>query len=415
MSNIFLINHYVSTPATGIAGRTHYFARELVRLGHNVTVVGARAHHLLRADIDAEALPSEEEIDGYRLIRLDVPRYLRANDKRRILAWFVFTCRLFFLHRKLRVLPDVVVFSSPHPVGYLGAEFLARVSAARLVFEFRDMWPLTLIQVGGYGQLNPFIVFLQWIEDRAFSRSDYVLSNLEGAHEHMVVRGMDRRKFRHIANGIALDEVENPTPLSPKFVAQIPVAGFRIVYAGTFGLANALNTLIRSAALIRDLEDVTILLVGKGRERSQLEAQCNALGLSNVKFLGPVAKAQVQSLISLCDACYIGWRALPLYRYGISPNKMPEYLFAGKPILHSYSGTHDPVARFGAGFTVPAEDPQALAHAIRRLRGMSEVDRRLMGENGRRAALEYFDYAKLAGSLERVLLDRSVRDSVDFH
>lgn len=363
---------------------------------------------MLRDDVNAEALPAEEEIDGYRLLRLNVPRYLRANDKRRILAWFVFACKLLVLHKRLRVFPDVVVYSSPHPIGYLGAEFLASVSAARLVFEVRDIWPLTLVQIGGYSQRHPFVIFLKWIEDRAYSRSDHVLSNLEGVRGHMATRGLDSRKFTHIPNGVALDEFQSSITLSPKFAAQIPAAGFRIVYMGTFGSANALNTLIKSAALIQDLEDVTILLVGKGRERVQLEAKCRALGLNNVRFLAPVVKSQVQSVIALCDACYIGWQDLPLYRYGIAPNKMSEYLYAGKPILHSYSGAFDPVVRFGAGFTVPAEDPQALAHAIRRLRDMSELDRQLMGENGRRAALEFFDYAKLTRSLERVLVDRSV-------
>lgn len=405
LSNILLINHYFSTPATGNGGRTHYLARELVRLGHNVTVVGARRHHLLLKETSDDALPSEEEIDGYRLLRLNVPRYARANDKRRILAWFTFAFRLLVLHKKLGALPDVVLFSSPHPIGYLGAEYLARASGARLVFEVRDIWPLTLIQLGGYGQWHPFIRFLQWIEDRAYSRSDCVVSNLEGALEHMAARGMDKRKFTWIPNGIALDEVLKPAQLSPQVAAQIPVAGLRVVYAGTLGAANALYTLIRSVALIRDLADVTILLVGQGQERAKLEAQCYALGLHNIRFLGAVPKAQVQSLISACDVCYLGWHASPLYCFGIAANKLPEYLYSGKPIVHSYSGENDPIAKFSAGITVPAEDPKGLADAIRRLHIMSNEQRQFMGENGRRAAIEHYDYRVLARRLERVLVD----------
>ena len=404
MSNILLINHYGSTPATGIIGwRHHYFARELARMGHNVTLVTARRHHSLREDVDTDKLPSEEITDGYRLIRIDLPKYAHAHDKRRILAWLVFTAKLPGLRRRLEAVPYVVFYSSAPLPGFLGAERLARACDARLVFEVRDIWPLTLIEIGGYSPRHPFIRFLQWIEDRAYARADRVVSNLEGAVEHMASRGMDRGKFTWVSNGIAVDQVESPEPLPPEVAAQIPTDGLRIVYTGTLGTANTLDTLIEAAALLRDLPDVHILLVGQGRARADLEARCDALGLTNVRFLGPVPKPQVQSVLAACDVCYIGWLKSPLYRWGIAANKIPDYLFSGKPILHGFSGGNDPVSKFDAGLTVPAEDAEALAAAIRRIHAMPEDERRRMGENGRRAALAHYDYAQLARRLEQVL------------
>lgn len=404
MSRIWLINQYSSTPATGIGGRHHYLARELARLGHDVVLVAARKHHLLRKGVDIAALPAEEMVDGYRFVRIDVPSYVNAHDKRRVLAWFAFAAQLPRLRRRLGAMPESILYSSPQPVGYIGAERLARVTGARFVFEVRDIWPLTLIEIGGYSQRHPFIQFLQWIEDRAYARSDRVVSNLEGAVDHMAARGMGRGKFAWIPNGIALDEVENPEPLKPEITTQIPSQGLRIVYTGTLGEANALDTLIEAAMLVRDLPDVNIILVGQGRAEAALERSVKELGLRNVRFLGAVPKKQVQLVISACDICYIGWHTSPLYRFGIAANKLPEYLFSGKPILHSFSGEGDPVTKFDAGITVPAEDPQAIADAIRRLRAMPEEERRRMGENGRRAALECYDYAKLAREMERVLI-----------
>ncbi|WP_051143345.1 glycosyltransferase family 4 protein [Oceanicaulis alexandrii] len=388
-----------------MGGRHHYLARELAQLGHDVTVIAARSHHLLRHDVDPASLPAEEMVDGYRFIRIDVPRYAHAHDKRRVLAWIAFSAKLPGLRRTLAALPDSILYSSPHPVGYPGAERLARTCGARLVFEVRDIWPLTLIEIGGYSKRHPFIRVLQWIEDRAYSRADRVVSNLEGAVEHMAARGMDRGKFTWVSNGISLDEVTAPAPLTPEVAEQIPADGLRIVYTGTLGAANALNTLIETAALLRDLPDVHILLVGQGRARADLEARRDALGLTNVRFLGPVPKPQVQAVLAACDVCYIGWLKSPLYRWGIAANKVPDYLFSGKPIIHGFSGGNDPVEKFGAGLTVPAEDPQALAGAIRHMYAMPEEERRRMGENGRRAAIEHYDYAKLAQRLERVLVD----------
>jgi len=403
MSRICIIYPESSTPQTGMGGRHHYLARELVRLGHDVTVVAARWHHLLRDGVDTDALPAEEIVEGYRFVRIDVPKYAHAHDRRRVLAWLVFAAKLPALRRRLGAAPDVVLYSSPHPVGYPGAERLARACGARLVFEVRDIWPLTLIEIGGYSPRHPFIRLLQWIEDRAYARADRVVSNLEGAVEHMVSRGMERGKFTWVSNGIAVDEVERPEPLSPEVAAQIPEGGLRIVYTGTLGAANALGTLIEAAALLRDLPDVHILLVGQGRARADLEARRDALGLTNVRFIGPVPKPQVQSVLAACDVCYIGWLASPLYRWGIAANKVPDYLFSGRPIIHGFSGGNDPVEKFDAGLTVPAEDPEALADAIRRLYAMPEIERRRMGENGRRAALAHYDYAQLARRLEQVL------------
>ncbi|MGE3643981.1 MAG: glycosyltransferase family 4 protein [Beijerinckiaceae bacterium] len=410
MSRIWLICHYASTPATGVGGRHHYLARELAKLGHEVSLVAARRHHMLRADIDAGALPAEELESGYRFVRIDVPQYAHAHDKRRLLAWLAFAAKLPGLRRRLNATPDVILYSSPHPIGYLGAERLARACGARLVFEVRDIWPLTLIEIGGHSPRHPLIAFLQWLEDRAYARADAVVSNLEGAIGHMVTRGLNRDKFTWVANGVSLDEVQRPAPLEQEFASQLPTEGLRIGYTGTLGKVNALDTLIEAAALLRDLPDMQILLVGQGRAREELEARRDTLGLTNVRFLGPVPKRQVQSVLAQCDVCYIGWLNSPLYRWGIAANKIAEYLFSGKPVLHGFSGGSDPVGKFEAGLTVAAEDPKALAAAIRSFHAMTEQERLRMGENGRRAALEYFDYAKLAARLENVLLPANRKD-----
>lgn len=387
-----------------MGGRHHYLAKELARLGHEVTLVAARRHHLLRQDVDTAKLPAEELVDGYRFVRINVPRYSNAHDRRRILAWFVFAARLLRLRRRLSEEPDAVLYSSPHPVGYLAAERLARDSGARLVFEVRDIWPLTLVEVGGYSQGHPFIRILQWIEDRAYQNSDKVVSNLEGAIEHMQSRGMSRGKFAWVSNGISLDEVASPAPLPPEIAAQFPERGLRIAYTGTLGAANALETLLDAAAMLRDLTDLHIILVGEGRERAYLKAKRDQLDLPNVHFLNGVPKDQVQSVLGKCDACYIGWLNSPLYRWGISANKIPEYLFSGKPIIHSFGGEADPIAKYECGITVPPENAQALAGAIRQFHAMPEDERRRMGEKGHQAALEQYDYAKLVRCMEKALL-----------
>lgn len=404
MANIWLINHYASTPSTGPGGRHHYLARELAAMGHRVTLIAARRHHLLREGLDTSVLPSEEHVEGYRFLRLDVPHYSHAHDKRRTLAWAVFGSRLWRMRVQTEDRPDVVLYSSPQLLGFLGAERLARRYGARLVFEVRDIWPLTLVEIGGFSLRHPVIRLFQWIEDRAYKRAERVVSNLPGAVDHMVARGMQEEKFAWISNGVALEETSAPEPLSVSIGRQIPTDGLRVAYTGTLGEANSLETLLEAASLVRDLP-LTIILVGHGRNRSALEAKRDQLDLHNVLFLGPVPKAQVQSVLAAVDVAFIGLRPESLFRFGVSPNKLFDYLAAGKPILYAIdSGDFRPVEQLNAGIQVAAGDASKIAAALRRFHGMSPSERAALGLNGRIGAENNFDYKKLAVRLEDVLI-----------
>lgn len=405
MSTIWIINQYASTPSTGVGGRHWHLARELAARGHCVYLIAARWHHTLR-DVEAsEAAPAIEEIQGVRFVRVRTPHYAHAHDKQRVLNWMLFAWRLGKLSRQIPHRPDSILCSSPSLIAFLGAERLARKFGARLVFEVRDLWPLTLIEVGGYSPRHPLIRLMQWIEDRAYRVSDRVVSNLSGAVEHMVGRGMNRRKFSWIPNGFSKADTDNAEPVDEEVLARIPTGKFVVGYAGTLGVANALDTLLDAAELLQNHADIAFILLGQGKQKAALEASASERSLTNVYFLPSVSKYQVQSVLDNFDICSIGLRADNLFRFGVSPNKLFEYMASGKPIIYGIdSGRYRPVAEFRAGIEVPPQDPAALANAILRLQALSADARRRMGENGRQAALEHHEYGMLASRLEKILL-----------
>jgi glycosyltransferase involved in cell wall biosynthesis len=404
MSRIFMINEYSSTPATGMGGRTHYLSRELALLGHDVTLIAASHHHLLRDAGNVTDLPEVEAVEGYRFLRIAVPRYAHAHDRRRVLAWVSFAWKLMRLNVDRLGRPDVVLYSSPSLVGFLGAERLARRCGARLVFEARDIWPLTLVKMGGYSPKHPFIRFLQRIEDRAYRNSDAVVSNIEGLMDHASAHGLKADRFAWIANGFLDEEVSQCDPLSAETAAQIPTGKFIVGYTGTLGASNAIQTIVAAATILKDHPDIAFVFVGNGRDENSLKEIVNRESLTNVHFIGAVPKKQIQSILAKFDVCYIGWQSTDLYQFGVGSNKIPEYLYSAKPIIHCYSGRYDPVLKYDAGVSTEAENPHNLAAAILALHDMPEGERQRMGENGRQAALKYHDYAMLARKLERVLL-----------
>lgn len=401
---IWVVNQYASTPDTGMGGRHFYLARELVKQGYVVYVIGSSYNHLLREPPRVTGHYLEEVVDGVHYIWLKMPIYSDAHSKKRIFNWFLFGWKLLGLNKIIKERPAAILFSSPSLVAYLGAKVLANRFACKLAFEVRDIWPLTFIKIGGFSKKHPFILFMQLIERYAYSSADVVLSNLRNSVEHMSSLEMDPKKFSWIPNGISLSEVEYPESLPASVMTKLPRNKFIVGYTGTLGVANAMEFYIDAAELVKKYSDICFVLVGDGKERPSLERLVILKNLNNVVFIDPVQKKQVQSLLSHFDLCYIGWRDEDIYKYGIAPNKLPEYMAATKPIVHSFSGGGDYVSESGCGLTVPAEDSESIAAAIETLYLMTNDERLEMGRKGYEFASNNLNYSKLAHKLAQALL-----------
>jgi len=401
---IWIINQYASSPSTGYAGRHYYLARELVAQGHRVYVVAASFTHLLRKAPETTGDITLEKAEGFHMVWLRMPHYPDAHSKKRAANWFRFAWKLLKLPRVIPEVPDVVLYSSPGLVGFLGAQRLAKRFRVPLIFEVRDIWPLTLMQVGGYSRHHPFMRFLQWIEDRAYRDSDRVISNLKNAVEHMQARGMEPGKFAWVPNGFSMAEVSSPRPLSEEVSRRLPRDKFVVGYTGTLGAANALHVFLEAASRLRQHEDVAFVLVGGGKEKPELLAQAKTQGLNNVTFIEPIPKAQIQSMLQRFDVCFIGLTNDPLFQFGVSPNKLFDYMVAGRPIIYSIgSGNYRPVDDAKCGVTVAAEDPEAISEAVLQLHNVPKEDLDMMGENGRNYAFRNHEYGALAGRLSMVI------------
>src|SRR3546814_13977164 len=145
-------------------------------------MVGASYTHLLRQPPTTNQAYLLERREGINIVWVKTPWYKQAHSKRRIWNWCLFAFRLLGLGRVIPEKPDVILYSSPSLIGYLGAEKLARTLGATLAFEVRVIWPLTLCDVGGYSASHPFIRFLQWITNRAYRIQDIVFSNQKNTH-----------------------------------------------------------------------------------------------------------------------------------------------------------------------------------------------------------------------------------------
>lgn len=404
--NILYLNHYAGGPAYGMEYRCHYLAREWVRAGHRVTIVGASQSHV-RSRQPAMAGPfTRETVDGVDFVWCRTPAY-RGNGVGRVINIVAFLRRLGQWRQWLRFAPDVVIASSTYPADIGPARRIARKHGATLVWEVHDLWPLSPMELGGMARRHPFIMWMQRAEDSACRDADVVVSMLPKADQHLREHGMAAEKFVYVPNGIdpaewAGEPVVLPEPHAAALRAARAQGHLVVAYAGAHGLANALDTLLDAAALARD-EPITWLLVGDGPAKAALQRRVAAEGLARVVLLDAVPKSGIPSLLAAMDVLYIGLRREPLFRFGISPNKLMDYMMAARPVVCAIDAGNDIVGEAGCGLTIAPEDPQELLAAVRRMRTTPPAERERMGQAGRRHVEQHHLYPVLAERFLRAL------------
>ena len=396
--NILIINHYAGSIKRGFEYRPYYFGKEFLKRGHNVFIICSSYSHLRKDNPRMNKKISRETFEGLHYYWIRTPRY-SGNGVKRALNIISFVFGVYsHIHLFIKeVNPDVIVASSTYPLDIFPASKMAKLNKAKLIFEVHDLWPLTPIELGGMNRNHPFIKLLQIGEDYAYKNSDKIISILPKAKEYMVQHGMNPEKFHFIPNGIDLSEWEKNNDLPVEHINIISDLKnkkmFLVGYAGSIGLANALEFLIDSADILKN-KPVSFLIVGRGPEKNKLMEK--AKNLKNIYFLPPVIKTSVANFLNLMDVLYIGFLDKPIYRFGVGTNKIYEYMMAGKPIIQSQKAGNDLIEENKCGISVKPEDPAQIAEAVMTLYNMNEEDRKSLGKNGREYVTRNHNFSALA-------------------
>jgi glycosyltransferase involved in cell wall biosynthesis len=399
--NILMINHYAGSPRHGMAFRPYYLAREWVRAGHRVHIFASDNSHIRARQPELAGMARlDETIDGIEYSWYRTPTY-RGNGIGRVRNMGAFVTALFQDGKRVAQAykPDVVIASSTYPMDIWPAHRIARLAKAKLLFEVHDLWPLSPMELGGMSKWHPFIMLVQQAEDYAYRHADGVVSMLPKVREYMESRGLAPEKLHFVPNGIDPGEWLDNNPELPdevgSFLGTLRAQGNAIVgYAGTHGLSNALDNMLSAARLMQG-EKVAFVLVGGGPSKASLQQRASREKLDNTYFLDPVAKSHIPFLLQCFDIAYIGWHRRPLYRFGIAPNKLMDYMMAARPVLHAVEAGNDPVGEARCGMSVVPDDAQAVAEGIRTLLALPADERHAMGQRGKAFVLENLTYPVL--------------------
>lgn len=406
--NILLLNHYAGSLQHGMEYRPFYLAREWVKVGHQVHIVAASFAHVrsVQPTLPNGELSATQVIEGVHYHWYATPSY-SGNGLGRIKNMLAFMRAVNKNAAQLvkTIQPDVVIASSTYPMDIGPAQKIAKLSKAQLVYEVHDLWPLSPKTLGNMSDWHPFIMWVQWAEDKAYRVANKVVSMLPKTLQYMQSRGLDEKKWSHVPNGIDVSEWQGNSVLNDKHkqaIQAIAQKGLPMVgYAGAHGVANAMDTLLDTAALLKG--QVEFVLVGKGPEKERLMQRVAQENLSNVHLLDSVAKIEIPAFLELMNIAYIGWHPNPLYRFGIAPNKLMDYMMAAKPIVHSVEAGNDLVQEANCGVSVPPNQPQAAANAILQLAQLSTLQQQQLGQNGRHYVMQHHTYKALADQFIKIL------------
>jgi glycosyltransferase involved in cell wall biosynthesis len=348
-------------------------------------------------------------VDGVRFVWVRAALY-KKNNWRRVWNMLSFVLNFLRVARLLQLTPDVVVGSSPHLFAPVGAWIVARRHGARFVLELRDLWPQALIDLTGSSEKRLSMRLMRIIEAFLYRKAHQIVVLATGSIRYLVNRGVAESKILYIPNGVHMRHFQS-SDASGSTQERLHARdgfGFRrytIVYTGAHGTANSLSTILKAAKLVAESRDrVEFVLVGDGPSKLELVRESESLGLTNVRFMDPVPKTAVSRLLDAADAAVITLRSAEAFSYAISPNKLFDYMAAGKPVLCAVEGDMaNLVTQSGAGMAVPPENPEALAEAVLRLVQLPDHERQAMGHRGRELVQRDFSREALAIQLSQAM------------
>ena len=384
----------------GMEFRPFYMAREWEKMGHKVRIIGAGYSHLRTQQPAVQKNYCIEYIDGIEYQLIKAGEYT-GNGVKRAVSIFKFVGSLWLhagqIAKDFR--PDAVITSSTYPLDAYAGYKIARKSGGRYFHEAHDVWPLTLIELGSMSKNHPFVSLLNKAEQYAYRKAEKVISVLPNSRIHMLEQGMQSEdKFAYIPNGIVKEDWQKPDLLQPEHKAlfdKLHDEGKHVVvYLGGHALSNALDQLLDAAKMV---SEVAFVLIGKGAEKPRLQKRVETEKITNVFFLPPIPKLQVPNALKEADALYLGAEHCSLYRFGVSMNKLYDYMMAGKPILYGVIASNNEVNEARCGISFDSSKPEEIAAAVKQIQAMPPEERVEMGRRGNVWVRENCDYAKLAG------------------
>ena len=403
MKHIWIINQFANLPSESSGTRHFSLSKYFHKYNWSATIIsGSIEHSTFKQRLTTNQKLKIEIFDKVTFLLVRLKKYKSNSLNRRIFNMIIFFIKLITLKLDKYIdKPDIIIGSTVSPLAALGALIISWKYRLPFIYEVRDLWPETLIEMKVIKR-NGLIAFLINQLDIFLAKcSSKVILLMPGGIRYYVKNGIAKEKLTWIPNGVE----ENKNFIYKK---KFSSSKFEIIYLGSHGPSNSLKTIIYSVAYLKDkgidLNQFEIKLIGDGTQKDQLKRLAKLLKLSNIRFEDPILNSKVQEHLKTADALVLTMNNLPkLYQYGISFNKIFDYLYSGRPILMTSCSFYNYVEISKSGLVCPAEDYKLLGNNILKMMEYSNAERNNMGLRGREYVLKNFLYENLSEKLVSLL------------
>ncbi len=403
---IAYISKYANILKYGEDTRQFYFCKQFAKKGHNVTLIMSNSSHL------SPELPhftgdfKVEYVDGVKVVIINLPQYKKATSIKRFLTWLLFEWRIIMSSKEIfDEKQDVVIASSLSIMSIISGYFLKVKQKSKLIFEVRDIWPLTLVCLKKMSHYNPVILFLGLVEKFAYCKSDVVVGTMPGLSEHIKNRVKKNVNTVYIPQGVDLEfYTAKQEQLEDGFVDKyFKKDKFTVTYAGTLGVSYALDKVVLAAKILQEkgINDVQILLLGSGLVKEEIEEMIEKYKLDNVILVPRIPKTKVFDFLSKSSILLHSFKMEEVFNYGISPNKFIDYMYSARPIVVMFSGMPSIINQADCGEFIPSENSEILAETILKYKNKSKSELDEIGMRGKNYLLNNLTYEHLADKYEQ--------------
>lgn len=392
---IWIVNQYASHLET----RHWELAQSFADQDFNVVVITSSFHHGSREYLFDKPIVIQNRSEYVHYAYLHSGPSYQNNGIKRILNMIDF-CRLFHRYRKAIAAtigsPAYIIASSAPPFVWESGRSAAKLFHAKFIAEFRDIWPLSLIDVQGVSPKHPLVRMLSVIEKRAYKHADAIVSTMPYAWKHVTkVADVSRSKISWMPNGINMKRVNdwlNSDSAIPQDLNDYLDRHWCCVYVGSIVKSECLDYILKAFSLVRDTS-IYLAVIGNGHEKKNIIEVAEQMSLNNVSFFPAIDKQLIPKVLSKAKVCIAAHEDLPIYQYGLSMNKLNDYLASGKPTVFACNA-HSVVDDAGH-FVVPMNDEKRLADTIIKIKDLSVEETDALHNRAIQVMRENYDYSAI--------------------
>lgn len=340
---------------------------------------------------------------GARLFRVPLfPRGQKSGIRLAINYFsFVISATFFGAFRFSSIKPDVIFVYAPSPLlQALPALFLGWLKRVPVVLYVQDLWPDSL-EATGYIKSQHIIRFVKSIVSFIYKRTDLILVSSKPFKDIIHSYGTEAKiiYYPNSVENIFFDPESGLKLIIPELDA-----GFKVVFAGNVGSAQAVQVIVDAARLLREYSDIRFIVVGSGSELDWMKNQILSYDIKNLFLVGRHPVEAMPNILSRASALLVTLADRPIFALTV-PNKIQAYLAVGRPIVACMNGEGARIVEeAGAGISMPAEDGAALAAGILKLYELPDSERVQMGKNGQSYFAKNFEHEQLIDKLIEYLM-----------